>query len=208
MRHSFCIGLLDRPLFLALVFGYATGAWDVVLPAGIVLELLWLDVVPLGSVVPPLNFLSFWLFVPLCLHYRWTTPEALMLPLFLALLCAYLGSWLECRLRLWHNAGLEPVQRWLAGADVKQSPRRLTYAAIGQRFVMHMLVYSGLAVLYMHSVALLYAQNWLPVAAGLTWPVVYTVAAVGAVLSLRTQRAYILLGALLVLIVLHVFFLA
>lgn len=179
-----------------------------VLPAGIVLELVWLDVVPLGSVVPPLNFLSFWLFVPLCLHYRWTTPEALILPLFLALGCAYAGSWLERRLRVCHDTGLEPVQRWLAVAGAGQSPCRLTYKAIGQRFIVHMLLYAGLALLYMQGVAWLYARNWLPVAVGLTWPMVYAVAAVGAVLSLRTQRAYILLGFLLVLIVLHVFFLA
>ena len=41
-RQSCCLGLLDRPLLLALLVGAVTGEWEHILPLGIVLELFWL----------------------------------------------------------------------------------------------------------------------------------------------------------------------
>ena len=58
-RFSHIIGLVERPLALSLVAAFATDLWDVALPLGITLELLWLDVVAMGSIIQPFGGMAF-----------------------------------------------------------------------------------------------------------------------------------------------------
>ena len=86
MRSSCIVGLLDRPLCLALIAGICTSDWALALSLGIILELLWLDVLELGSVVPPFGSLSFLLLFPLAVHFGLNQPGELLLPLILVML--------------------------------------------------------------------------------------------------------------------------
>ena len=118
MRSSCIVGLLDRPLCLALIAGICTSDWALALSLGIILELLWLDVLELGSVVPPFGSL---------------------------------------------------------------------------RFLLYALCYALLFCL----LAVLTARQALPQLLVLNWPMLYAAALMGAVLSLRTHRAYmVLVGSL------------
>ena len=67
---------MDRPLCLALLTSWCTGDWALALPLGIIFELLWLDTLELGGVVPPYGGLSFLLAFPLCRHFGLTQAGA------------------------------------------------------------------------------------------------------------------------------------
>lgn len=94
-RFTCIAGLVDRPLCLALLTSWCTGDWALALPLGIIFELLWLDTLELGGVVPPYGGLSFLLAFPLCRHFGLTQAGAALLPLFLSMLAAYAATWLE-----------------------------------------------------------------------------------------------------------------
>ena len=83
---------MDRPLCLALLTSWCTGDWALALPLGIIFELLWLDTLELGGVVPPYGGLSFLLAFPLCRHFGLTQAGAALLPLFLSMLAAYAAT--------------------------------------------------------------------------------------------------------------------
>ena len=90
--------------------GLLTGDWLLALPLGITLELLWLDVVPLGSVVPPQGVLSFMLMFPLARLYGWSAPGALLLPLLLAVFAAYAAAFAERSQRVLLNRIMPAVE--------------------------------------------------------------------------------------------------
>ena len=94
-RSSFVFRLADRPLFWALLLGGLTGRWQPALSLGIVVELLWLDVIALGSVVPPFGTLAFLLLFPLSVIPGWTEAHQFLAPLMFAVFAAYGASYAE-----------------------------------------------------------------------------------------------------------------
>lgn len=206
-RQSCCLGLLDRPLLLALLVGAVTGEWEHILPLGIVLELFWLDVLPLGSIVPPLHGFAFWLMAPLCLHFQWKTPAPLLLPLLFAVLCAYGGAWLERWMRLYRNTVLGQVHHWAGHVPgVACPPGRAVFCAIRQRLLLQLFFFILSYVTVVEMTVSLQARQLLIQVDALTWPTVYAVAALGAVLSLRARQAYLTLGAVLAALALYSLF--
>lgn len=78
-RSTCIVGLVDRPICLALFAGFFIGDWSLALPLGIIIELLWLDALELGSVVPPYGSLSFLLVFPLCRQFGLDQPGMALL---------------------------------------------------------------------------------------------------------------------------------
>ena len=202
LRHSIAFGLFDRPLFLAMLASAVSGQWESILPLGIFLELFWLDSVPLGSVVPPLQMFSFWLLMPLTLHFSWKTPGPMLFPLFLAALCAYGGAGLERWLRLYRNTVRSRILLWINRDSRGESPARAIGYAILLRIGLLCFFYLIAYVAIGECTASLQARNLLPKMPHLTWPMMYTIAALGALLSLRTRQSYttlfLALGSVLV----------
>lgn len=186
---------------MGLVAGVLTGHVDVALPLGIILELFWLDVIALGAVVPPVASLSFFLVFCTALVFDWHEPAQLVLPLLLALPCAYLGSMVERWQYRRNDAAIERLKRWITGGNEpgpSQSPARN---------ILHSLVNMTLAqgALFLSLYSLLYWLLRSGKADGLfsslfsqaqiSWTALYGFAAIGAILALRTRRAYAVLAA-------------
>ncbi len=194
-RFSCIVGLVERPLCLSLMAGLATGLWDVCLPLGITLELLWLDIVAMGSIIHPFSGMAFLLLFPLCAAFAWTQPGVLLLPLVLCMTAAHLGAMCELRYRIHQNGLLDLVTRFLSGEDPRKhrflcSPERILFHCLAGRVLWHVLFYlSAYAVICFIVTSLLEADLY-PVLPRLQWGLVYAMAAIGAVLSLRERRAY------------------
>ena len=202
-RIVFTVGIIERPLVVALVAGWLTGRWDVALPLAIFLELFWLDIIRLGTIAPPSGSISFFLLLPTVLLLDIEAPRQLPLPLMLCVPCAYAVSRLERALRGKANEDIGPVTRWCAGAG-GTSPQRVVWRSVTRQIVGNGLLFIlcfypiyGLLALMQHHVGL-------PEAPGLSWNVLYGVGLMGAVLALRTRRAYAVLGcALTAMLVIH-----
>ena len=197
MRSSCIVGLLDRPLCLALIAGICTSDWALAPSLGIILELLWLDVLELGSVVPPFGSLSFLLLFPLAVHFGLNQPGELLLPLILVMLAAYLGAFLERSLRIHENRLVDRVEAWCAGDGFTLAPAGAVLRVALLRAFLQFLLYALCYALLFCLLAVLTARQALPQLLVLNWPMLYAAALMGAVLSLRTHRAYmVLVGSL------------
>lgn len=216
-RFSHIIGLVERPLALSLVAAFATDLWDVALPLGITLELLWLDIVAMGSIIQPFGGMAFLLLFPLCATLSWTQPGVLLLPLVLCMVAAHIGAYCELRYRIQQNCLLDMVARMLARegdtgkADnpVEQAtedqeeniPERLLHQCFVGRILWHALLYLASYAILCLVVSTLIDWNIYPVLPNLQWVFVYALATIGAILSLRQRRAYILCGLSILVIV-------
>lgn len=188
---------------LGMLAGWFTDRWDVAMPLAVFLELFWLDVIRLGAIAPPSGALSFLLLFSSVLLCDVQTPVQLPLPLLLCVPCAYAVSLLERRLRERTNASIEPVTAWCAGEG------GLSPAGAIMRGLLRQIVTN--AVLFLIAFALVLGtlfgvREWmgLPSAPNLSWNILYGLGLLGAVLALRTRRAYAVLGcALAGLLLMH-----
>lgn len=174
--------------------GLTTNDWLLALPLGVTLELLWLDVVPLGSVVPPQGVLSFLLLFPLARHYGWSAPGALLLPLLLAVLAAYAAAFAERSQRVLLNRIMPAVETYCRTGH-GCSPGGALLLGAGLRacwqFALYLLCFALLALVFEG----LDSQRRGPLLLTINWPMMYVTAMLGAVLSLRIRKAYSVLLA-------------
>ena len=130
-RFSFIVGLVERPLALAMIAGFVTDQWSVALPIGITLELLWQDVIAMGTVIHPFGGMAFLLLFPFARTAHFVDAGSMLLPLILAMLCAQAGSWLEQRYRIYEDRFLPDME----AAD--PHPEKVVYQSILRRAGMH-----------------------------------------------------------------------
>lgn len=177
-----------------MLVGFLTDDWLLALPLGITLELLWLDVVPLGSVVPPQGVLSFLLMFPLARLYGWSAPGALLLPLLLAVLAAYASAFAERSQRVLLNRLMPAVETYCRTGRGCPPGGALLLGA-GLRICWQFALYLACFILLAGIFEGLDSQRRGPLLLIINWPMMYVAAMLGAVLSLRVRRAYAILLA-------------
>jgi len=192
-RFAVSISFLERPLVIAFVVSLFWGNWFLLLPPAIFYELFWLDIIPVGSIIPPSASFAFLLLLPLmhvfCLH----TPELLALPLLATLCCAYALRHLEGRRRLRADAVAGRVECALASHDpdidglLGRCIRASLFAQAVQGMVLYGLCY-GVLLMSLHACVAI--RGALPELPGVDWPVLLCAAALGGLLALRTRQAF------------------
>ena len=166
------------------MLGLAVDQWEICLPLGILFELFWLDVLPLGSVVPPYGTLSFLLLFPLALLYGWRQPDTLLLPIVFSMLCASVASRLEqCQREL--PCDTHSTRAILCGVLIRA----------GAQYGLYMLCFLMLTAL--GPLLARTGAQWFPSA---SWAVFYAAALTGSVLGLRIRGTYVILLASLIIV--------
>lgn len=198
LRFSCYIGLLDRPLFVAAIWGFCTGDWVLAIPLGIFFELFFMDLLGAGTYIPPSGVFSLLLCLFLAESFALnpqTVPVLLiMATLPLAALGARLEQWFRQRRVKLHNFFVEDGQM-----ERPVSLLSIT-AAVSELWAGQVLLFvlvslglfwvgqAALAALDFLSLSLYLnpASTW-PV----TWPLLWLVGALGGILSLRVKKAFI-----------------
>ena len=154
--------------------------------------------------MPPFGSLSFLLLFPLASHFWLNRPGPLLLTLILVILAAYLGGFMERSLRIHENYLVDRVEAWCAGDCFALTPGQAVLHVVLLRAFWQFMLYVVCYALLFCLIAVLSARQALPQLSILSWPMLYGAALMGAVLSLRTRRAYMVLacslGALALLI--------
>lgn len=195
-RSSFVFRLADRPLFWALLLGGLSGQWQPALSLGIVVELLWLDVIALGSVVPPFGTLAFLLLFPLSIIPGWSEAHQFLAPLMFAVFAAYGASYAERYQRVALNPLVDLVTAWFSSGRGCTPGQAVALGAVVRaawQFSLYMLCYVALWLacdLLGEAIFLFEGQ--------MGWPVLFAASMVGGILSLRTRRAYACLTGMFV----------
>ena len=187
-RSSFVFRLADRPLFWALLLGGLTGRWQPALSLGIVVELLWLDVIALGSVVPPFGTLAFLLLFPLSVIPGWTEAHQFLAPLMFAVFAAYGASYAERYQRVALNPLVDLVAASASSGHGCPPGRAVALGAVVRavwQFLYYMLCYVALWL-----ACDLLGKGIFLFEGRMSWGMLFAASMVGGILSLRTRRAY------------------
>ncbi|WP_268741857.1 PTS sugar transporter subunit IIC [Megalodesulfovibrio gigas] len=200
------MGILERPLCIAFLWGLFFGDMTAALGVGIFFELFWLDSIPAGTHIPPNNAFSTILCLGLLSYFSMPAPAELPLALAVSLPAARLGARLEARRRTALDADYDRMLRWatmegdaslaMAGADAA-SPGAVIWKAVSRMFVLNLIVcfvtFLGLGLLlrWLNLPTLCRDMN-----ITVTWGHCWLAAALGGALSLRNKRAYAVLMTL------------
>ena len=170
---------------LGALTGLSLPALQIALPIGITLELLWQDVIAMGTVIHPFGGMAFLLLFPFARTAHFVDAGSMLLPLILAMLCAQAGSWLEQRYRIYEDRFLPDME----AAD--PHPEKVVYQSILRRAGMHAILYAVSYALLCGVVCTLLALGVYPIIPDLSWTFVYAAALSGALLAIRSRTAYI-----------------
>ncbi len=184
---------------MALAWGLFTGHWEISLGVGVFFELLWLDLIPAGTFIPPNTCLATFVALALCNDAGALRPAAAVIPMLLSIPAALLGGRVEQMQRRWQDAGYNEMVHWArqpqehAGALTLE---KIVLLSLVQQMLANWLLFCALlVVLAPLNRFLLHAYD--PASAGLplAWGHVWLLAAMGGLIALRLRNAYGLLVA-------------
>ncbi|MFO7802670.1 MAG: PTS sugar transporter subunit IIC [Desulfovermiculus sp.] len=204
-RSSINTGFLERPITVGLIAALLTGQWTQCVGVGIFFELLWLDLFPAGTYLPPQRILSTLLVCCVLSVLSLTWPSLVVIPILCALPAASLGTFLEKRLRLVQSENHTRLVDWAGQSPSVSFPAFMIWTSLGKKIVVESGLFLALAVLVTSFTAAF--QSVLSTAQppwDVRWPHLWTVALLGAILSVRIRKAYHILLASVVLGILAV----
>ncbi|MDL2207308.1 hypothetical protein LJB82_01125 [Desulfovibrio sp. OttesenSCG-928-M16] len=197
------IGFVERPLVIAFAWYLVTGDMMPAVPLAIFFELFWLDLFHLGGFIPPMAAFPYLLLLALAAHFGWTSPTELAFPLAASLPLAHIVTLYEYLLRkrqgrssdllLLKAGGHEPLGR-LPGLMVYKAS--FYYVAVG------LALFAALYWLCLHLFNLPLVRRNVFFPLNVDWAVLYAIAAIGALLSLRIRKVYLAFGLCMVAFVL------
>ena len=195
--------LLERPLTLGFVWGLCTGNWAQSLGVSLFFELLWLDIFPAGTVIPPNPLAPVLASLAAVSYFGVTKPVLAALIMLLALPLGGIFAWIERWHRHYENDAHTRLMRWAKSPEHALGPVQLVRRSALLLFCVNMAAFAVVLACLMALTHILlprvapFIQD-IP----LKWPHLWGVAGIGAVLSLRYRPAYavLLLGAGLTLV--------
>lgn len=191
------LGFVHRPILAALLWAGLTMNLQPALNLGIFFELLWLDLFPAGTFIPPhaLFSLTATLTLLACL------PEADMRLVTFVIVCvlplAHLGAWAEQRYRQRQNLSYNALLVWNRKSAAPYIPQRLIHRAVLEGTLLYMLLFAVCTAPLL--VVIKTVRPWIEGGPQPAWPALWLCACVGAVLALRLRKAHALALVALVL---------
>ena len=192
-RNICNIGFIERPLVIGFAWWLCTGQYSPALPLALFFELFWLDLFHIGGYIPPMGAFPYLLLLLLSSRFGWSTPAAFTFPLAMLLPLAYLLPYAESRQRDYQkNASSLLLRRARGNAPLGGLPAQQITISIVQQIVIALSLFIA-ATAACHTV---FSLNVLEEKTGgivlnVDWPVLYAIAAIGSLISLRIKRAYI-----------------
>lgn len=196
LRYEVNLGFLERPLSVGFVWGAITGEWQMALSLAVFHELLWLDLFPAGTYIPPNGVLSLLLCLVVAGRFNLSSPDLLAVPLLLVLPAALCGAQLEYLLRKRENRQYNAILHWGRQPAMDQT--------LPSGIVRSSLLWHGLAQFCMFVAWSLVldvtirvfaaAFGYIPRVNGVLWGHLWFVAGLGGLLALRIRRAYVVFG--------------
>ncbi len=192
-RFACNTGLLDRPLTIGLLWGALTGEWTTAAGVSIFFELFWLDLFPAGTYIPPHGALSVFLCLSVSHLLGLSAAHQVFPVMILSLPLAWFGSRLEHWQRTFQNKSYNQLIQWSREEWSSFRPKILVKRSMLQIGLVNLALFMVAAVLL---VALLQdtPQVGRLMPSWVSWPLLWMVASIGGVLSLRIKRAHVLLG--------------
>jgi PTS system mannose-specific IIC component len=161
-------------------------------------ELFWLDVIPVGTFIPPAGLFSTIASLSLIHVLGVTHPGEIFILLTATIPFAAFMAWLESRQRLWQNREFN-----LLVVSTRKGNARLFAPGsyIRKGIVQSLLLQGGMALVILLPLTVVLdclLAHTRPVA-WISWPLLWLVASLGGVIAMRFRRAYFYLTAAIAL---------
>lgn len=177
---------------MGFLWGAVTGDWQLALSLAVFHELLWLDLFPAGTYIPPNGVLSLLLGLVLAGRFGLTSPDQIAVPLLLTLPAALSGAQLEYLLRKRANRQYNEILHWGRQAVDGDSPfAGMTRSALSTHALAQGLLFLAWSLVLDITIHLFVAFiGYIPHVNGIVWGHLWFVAGLGGLLALRVRRAY------------------
>lgn len=202
-RNICNIGFIERPLVIGFIWWLCTGQYSPALPLALFFELFWLDLFHIGGYIPPMGAFPYLLLLLLSSRFAWSTPAAFTFPLAMLLPLAYLLPYAESRQRDYQkNASSLLIRQARRNVPLGALPaQQITISIVQQLVIALSLFIAATAVCYaVFSIEMLEEKTG-GIVLNVDWPVLYAIAAIGCLLSLRIKRAYIVFSLCSIVII-------
>lgn len=205
-RFSLSIGLLERPLVIGLFWGFFTGDYTTSLYIAIFFELFWLDLIPVGTFIPPHLTAATFAALALTTYFGLEHPARIMGILFACMPLAWLGAKAEGMVRDQERANYNRLLHWTRNPDGEFVPTNLVLRSLARTFLMGwVLFYVSILVLKFTFQLFISTYPGFLASVDISWPHLWVAATMGGLMALRLKRAYGVLATGAVLIALFMF---
>ncbi len=195
-RFSLNVGFLERPLLVGLAWAGITGDARTAMGVALFFELLWIDLFPAGTFVPPHLVAATCAGLGLTAAFGLTAPQDVLLCLLLATPLGPVGAKLEEALRTWQNRHYNSLVRLARQPGASFAPERLVVRSLVETALCSLAVFAlALAALYAVLPRALPLWHELLPPARIGWVHIWLAATLGGVMAIRWKRAYGLLAA-------------
>lgn len=190
-RFSVQTGLLERPLVAGLIIALVTGEIFPVIYIAVFFELLWIDIIPAGTFIPP-NAL-FCVIATMCIVHIFTlTHTSQIFPVMVMTIpLAFFFSWVESLQRTAQNKNYNIILQQSRRMPPKYTPGAMIKKSVLQMFLLNLT--AGIAGIYILVFVTGLAYYHLTPSDFLSWPLLLMFASVSALAALRVKKAYITL---------------
>ncbi|MFV0422838.1 hypothetical protein [Oleidesulfovibrio sp.] len=176
-----------------------TGEWEFSLKLAVFFELLWLDLFPAGTYIPPNVVACLLLTIAGSEYFGLRSSEEIAVPLLLSLPAAFISSKIEYIHRAMQDKSYNRALSWgragrgaaFAGDRETAPYGMIIWKATGELLAMQAVFFMlSLLVLIGTIIGLSSLMGHLPFIEGVSWNSLWFVSAVGGVLAVRIPRAY------------------
>lgn len=198
LRFSLNIGFFERPLAIGALWGLLTGEWGLAASLAIFFELLWLDLFPAGTYIPPNAGASMLLTLGVARYFGIDQASLLAVPMVISLPASMLSSKMEYLQRHMQNKSYNRILQWARMPRSANEPGNVIAFSLLQQALFHAMFFSVALLVLIGTIKVMYWYiGHLPSIARVTWLHLWFFAAIGGVLSLRVRAAYLVFLACL-----------
>jgi mannose PTS system EIIC component len=197
-RFSINISLLERPIVIGFLISILTGQVFPVMYIATFFELLWIDLIPAGTFIPP-NAIFCVVATATLVQISGLETASQVFPLMMAAIpVAFVCAWLEGLQRNAQNRNYNLILQQSRRNPAQYWPGLIVRNSILQLLLIYLLV--GISGIYGLFVLMNAAGPYLPSLEHFSWHILLMIASLSALAALRARRAYIslLLGLLMV----------
>jgi mannose PTS system EIIC component len=197
-RFSVNISLLERPIVIGFLISILTGQVFPVMYIAIFFELLWIDLIPAGTFIPP-NAIFCVVATITVVEIFGLEMASQIFPVMVATIpVAFLCAWLEGVQRNAQNKNYNLILQQSRKNAVQYKPGAIIKTSIFQLLLIYLLV--GIPGIYGLFLLTNTIYPYLPAEEHLSWPHLLMIASLSALAALRIRKAYVslLLGILMI----------
>lgn len=193
-RSSLSIGLLERPLVIGLFWGAFSGDFQTSLHIAIFFELFWLDLIPVGTFIPPHLAASTFFSMALTTWFDLESPAEIMIIMFTGMPLAWAGAWVEGIMRERQKKSYNRLLNWARNPVRCDVPGQIILRSTFSSLFLSWILFFVTLLAFEHIFDFIFT-NFSSALSNLqiAWPHLWIAATLGGVMALRVKRAYVVL---------------